>query len=265
MKYSCLHTHTLFCDGKNSVEEYCQAAEKKGFCRIGFSAHAPLDPKLGIVSTWHLKQEHFDEYVQAVITAKKNWEGRLEVLLGVEADFFEGSKMFSDKRLDYVIGSIHFLTKTYCADSPDAEFKKMLDEDFGGDIWALIDCYYHKLELMIRNCKIDIIGHLDLVKRNNRGNKYFSETDERYKCHITNIAKIIGDTNCTVEVNTGGVIRGRTDEPYPSKYFLKELKKYNVKVMINADAHNVEHLGGYYDEAKEILLQAGYNENEICI
>ena len=34
-----LHTHTLYCDGKDSVEEMVRAAIDKGFTTLGFSGH----------------------------------------------------------------------------------------------------------------------------------------------------------------------------------------------------------------------------------
>jgi histidinol phosphatase-like PHP family hydrolase len=29
--YSCLHTHTVFCDGSDDIETFCQTAHAKGF------------------------------------------------------------------------------------------------------------------------------------------------------------------------------------------------------------------------------------------
>ena len=34
-----LHTHTNFCDGKNSAEEMIVSAIEKGFVSLGFSGH----------------------------------------------------------------------------------------------------------------------------------------------------------------------------------------------------------------------------------
>ena len=41
MKYrQNLHTHTTFCDGKDTPEELIEAAIAKGFDSIGFSGHS---------------------------------------------------------------------------------------------------------------------------------------------------------------------------------------------------------------------------------
>ena len=34
-----VHTHTTFCDGKNSVEEMARAAIDLGFVSLGYSIH----------------------------------------------------------------------------------------------------------------------------------------------------------------------------------------------------------------------------------
>ena len=41
IKSNC-HTHTTFCDGKNSAEEMTLAAINAGFVSLGFSGHSPM-------------------------------------------------------------------------------------------------------------------------------------------------------------------------------------------------------------------------------
>jgi histidinol-phosphatase (PHP family) len=55
------------------------------------------------------------------------------------------------------------------------------------------------------------------------------------------------------------MIRGRIAEPYPSVYMLGLLHERNVPVVITADAHSIDHLGGCYGEAEEALRRAGYS------
>jgi histidinol-phosphatase (PHP family) len=52
--FSSLHTHTVFCDGKDDVETMCRTAFEKGLAAIGFSAHAPIG-KTGIETDWNMK------------------------------------------------------------------------------------------------------------------------------------------------------------------------------------------------------------------
>ncbi|GMO41666.1 MAG: histidinol-phosphatase [Termitinemataceae bacterium] len=295
MRYSCLHTHCSYCDGSGSVDDFCEAAVNKGFAAIGFSSHAPL----AVINTnWHMKKEVFVNYVDDVCAAAKKYNGKLKVFLGLEADFVRfynaadeqgiyktspvmaAPNEWSDHpfvNFDYIIGSAHYITNDTCADSPEALFEKMLHDTFNNDIWAVIDAYYSNIELMIKNGGFDILGHIDLIKKNNNprrngeaadsgglvrmsSGKYFCEQDEKYKKYLLRIANLLGDTKIVVEVNTGGMVRGYTDSPYPGKDFLVMLKKNDVAVTINADAHKCEHLGSQYETARNLLLEAGYTK-----
>ncbi|MDR2796507.1 MAG: PHP domain-containing protein, partial [Spirochaetaceae bacterium] len=66
MNYSCLHTHTSFCDGNGTVEDFCAAAYKKKFVSLGFSAHAPITKKTGLKTDWHLRDDRLGDYCTAV-------------------------------------------------------------------------------------------------------------------------------------------------------------------------------------------------------
>ncbi len=63
-----------------------------------------------------------------------------------------------------------------------------------------------------------------------------------------------------MEVNTGGISRGAIDTIYPSPWIIKEAEKRNIPLMLNADAHNREHLDFYYKESLKIIKSCGYNE-----
>ncbi|MDR1363850.1 MAG: PHP domain-containing protein, partial [Spirochaetaceae bacterium] len=158
MNYSCLHTHTSFCDGGGSVEDFCKAAYEKKLVSLGFSAHAPVSPKTGLKTDWHLRAGRFDEYRQAVRNAGAAWRGKLDVYLGLEIDYIEngaGVVLSADDfnheqhGLDYLIGSVHYVTPHRCVDCPPAEFEKLLREDFDGDAMALVDSYWDRMERML--------------------------------------------------------------------------------------------------------------------
>jgi histidinol-phosphatase (PHP family) len=261
-----MHTHTSFCDGSGTVENFCETAYKKKFVSLGFSAHAPVTKKTGLKTDWHLRGERFGGYCSAVRGARERWRGKLDVYLGLEVDYIEGLISaadfdYAETGLDYMIGSVHYVTPSRCVDSSADEFEKMLNEDFGGDAASLVDRYWDCMESMISIGGFDIIAHADLVKKNNKHGKWFSEDDERYVKRLERIASVIAESGLVTEVNTGGLNRGYTVEPYPSLRLLRLLQKKGVPVMINADAHKPEHLGGFYDEARRLLLEAGFTRH----
>ncbi|MDR1949855.1 MAG: histidinol-phosphatase [Spirochaetaceae bacterium] len=270
MRYSCLHTHTTFCDGLDSVETCCRAAWEKGFDSIGFSSHAPVGKKTGLVSDWHLPDGRLAEYLDTVREARRRWAGRLVVYLGLEIDYIRGlmgpaDPDYRELGLDYSIGSVHYIFppgggEPVTVDGPPEEFAKNLSGRFSGDGEALMEIYWDTLEGMIAAGGFDILGHADVVRKNNPGEKWFALTGERYQRRITRAAESIARSGAVVEVNTGGINRGILQDPYPSRGFLELLRKKNVPVTITADAHRASHLGGHYDTARQTLLAAGYRE-----
>ncbi|MDR2209871.1 MAG: histidinol-phosphatase [Spirochaetaceae bacterium] len=273
MTYSCLHTHTTFCDGEADVHTMCAAAFAKGFESIGFSSHGPVTKKTGLKTGWHLPDHRLDEYIDTIRREQKLWEGKLTVYLGLEVDFIQGLCGPADADiqalpLDYIIGAVHYVLsprngEPFAVDSPPEEFKKGLADLFDAGGTALYNRYYDAYGQMIRAGGCDILAHLDLVKKNNRQFQFFSPAEGEYLRRVEETADLAaaaqgGSRSPVVEVNTGGIIRGRTADTYPSLEIQRLLKKRHVPLTINADAHGPDHLGGAYETARETMINAGY-------
>jgi histidinol-phosphatase (PHP family) len=244
----------------------CRAAFEKGLASIGFSSHAPVEHAVG-KTDWHLPQARLAEYLDAVRSAKRRWAGKIAVYLGLEVDYIRGrmgpaDRVYRELGLDYIIGSVHYVFppgggEPFTVDSPKDEFERDFRLGFGGDGEALAAVYWETAAEMIRAGGFDILGHLDLVKKNNPGGRWFSAAAP-HSPEQAAIIPLIAGSGCVVEVNTGGMNRGFFDEPYPSPPLLSLLREAAVPVIITADAHSAAHLDGHYREAGEILLKAGY-------
>jgi histidinol-phosphatase (PHP family) len=268
MRYTNLHTHTEFCDGKGDVESFCLAAYKKGFAALGFSAHAPIAKKTGIISDWHLPENRLEEYIDAVKTAQRSWEGKLPVYLGLEVDYIKGlmgpgDRDLQELGLDYLIGSVHYVIsprsgEPFAVDSSGEEFAADMERRLDGDGEALVELYWDALEDMIRTGGFDILGHMDLIKKNNPNHEWFPMESDGYRRRIRQAAVQAGRSGVVAEVNTGGLIRGKTRDLYPSQELLLLLQAEGVPVTISSDAHEPAHLGGHYETARQELIRAGY-------
>ncbi len=268
MRFSSLHTHTVYCDGADDIETMCAAAYDKNLYAIGFSAHAPLYSALFANTEWHLKPENLAAYFDDIRAAKKRWAGKIKVLAGLEADYIAGVtspaaiKAACGANLDYLIGSVHYLTpprgKPFTVDGPAEEFETGVREGYGGDAEAAVNAYWDAVEALIREGGFDILGHVDIIKKNNGSDRYFSQQAAWYQERAARIADSAAQYGVLAEVNTGGLNRKKTTELYPSPFFLKLLNQKNVPVIITADAHCAEHLNGYYTEAAAALKDAGY-------
>jgi histidinol-phosphatase (PHP family) len=240
----------------------CRVAYEKGLDAIGFSAHAPIFDKTGWVTDWHLRD--FAGYVAAVQAEKARWNGVMPVYVGLEVDFVKGLIGPVDFRglgLDYLIGSVHYLTREdgarhsggdcierFTVDGSPAEFERGIA--LLGGVEAVVNAYWDAEEALIAEGGFDILGHIDLIKKNNGNARYFSETAPFYVERITRIADLIADAgakrNIVVEVNTGGLNRGTTTDLYPSPALLGLLRERDVPLILTADAHCADHLDGNY-------------------
>jgi len=286
MILSCIHTHTDFCDGKADMETMCQAAYSKGFESIGFSSHGPIFKKTGIKTRWHMSDEKLNEYIDTALKIRKRWERKLKVFLGLEVDFIQGicgpaDADIQELPLDYIIGAVHYISspkngELFTVDGPPEEFLPGL-EQFNNDGLALCTAYYDAYNGMVNAAGCDILAHLDLVKKNNSRFDFFSPRNPEYAKLLVKTADTIAQARAAemaaekapsvpankrlpiVEVNTGGIIRSYTADPYPSFAVLRLLKERNIPLTLNADAHAPDHLGGGYETAMAAIQQAGYS------
>jgi histidinol-phosphatase (PHP family) len=272
MGLSCIHTHTFFCDGKDDIETFCRTAYEKGLVSLGFSAHAPIYAKTGFRTKWHISEERIGEYLDSVRSAKKRWEGKLPVYLGLEVDFIPGimgpaDKDYQEMGLDYLIASVHYVLppkgEPFTVDDPLENVARGIKEGFDGDPMGMVESYLDSEEAMIRAGGFDVLGHPDLVKLHNVSNIFFDPQSDFYLKRIAALSALLAETGAFCELNTGGINRDKISECYPSLDFLRCLRKQNVPVVINADAHRASELDGHYEEARKTMLEAGYTETAL--
>ena len=81
------HTHTFRNHHTVGTErEYIESAIKNGFQTLGFSEHAPYRFPDGHVSYFHMFPEDLNDYIQTLLTLKAEYAGRIEILIGYEAE-----------------------------------------------------------------------------------------------------------------------------------------------------------------------------------
>ncbi|HRX79610.1 MAG TPA: PHP domain-containing protein, partial [Pirellulaceae bacterium] len=105
------HSHTPLC--KHAVgmpTEYAAVAEARGLRGLLVTCHNPMPD--GFSAGVRMSPEQFDEYVDLVAQTRDEWEGRVDVRLGLEADYFEGFEGWLERQLNsaefhYVLGSVH--------------------------------------------------------------------------------------------------------------------------------------------------------------
>lgn len=277
-----LHTHSTFCDGKNSPEEMVIAAIEKGFDILGFSGHCLFPLTSDFYKTpddeWHIRQENLENYISEIKRLKEIYQDKILILTGFEADFFEDSKIgtaipdleiYKPLNPDYLIGSVHFVNTPkgfYTVDHTAENIRENLKKLYGDEKTGITDgkkavCEYFETErLMLRKGSFNILGHADLIRKRNDILKFFDENEDWYKDELKATAKEIAKAGVIVEINTGAIARGAMDDCYPSEYFLTLLHDLNVPICINSDAHNTKDLDCAFERAALEARRIGYKE-----
>ncbi|MBN2552011.1 MAG: histidinol-phosphatase [Spirochaetales bacterium] len=269
MKQSILanyHCHSRLDDGHGELGDYVRAALQKGLHTLGFSGHAPVP----FDCDWTIPSPLLPEYLDTARRLKNTYRDRIELLVGLEVDYIPeiitpAAAHIRALNLDFTIGSVHFVGRLnggelWTVDGPPEETERGLAETFRGDIRRAVEEYYSRMTAMVATAAPDIIGHFDLIKKNNRDGKYFSEEASWYRAAVSRALDAVAASPCILEVNTGGIVRNTSGALYPSEWILAECLKRNIPVMINSDAHRPEQLDGYYVEAARILKGIGYRE-----
>lgn len=248
------HVHTRWCDGKSTAEETVRSALEKGFVSIGFSSHAVqhFDPDYCVAF------EHEQDYIDEVRAVQRKYAGRIRVWLGMERD----SHSPADRtRYEYVLASVHYLQhegKYYAVDGLPEDVRRYVQDACRGDGAQMAVRYYDVLGAYIESYKPDIIGHFDLVMKNNRDGLLFDPDDPRV-AKAAHQAMDRAFAGCRVmEVNTGAVVRSKGGAPYPSLKLLRRWRQMGGQVILASDCHLAAQIDAGYQQGLQLMREAGY-------
>ena len=258
------HTHTEFCDAKNTAEEMVLAAIEKNFSILGFSSHAMYPFNGG----WHIKPDGYSAYMNEINRLKEKYSDKIKIYTGFEVEYIDGISVpcfdtYREFKPDYLIGSVHFVPGKggyYEADGGENSVKERIGKFFGGDIKKAVQEYFCCERKLLRDGDFTFLGHCDLVQKQNINSKLFDENESWYRKELKVLVKEIKKSGVCVEVNTGATCRCGASRPYPSPYLLELLKANNVSVTISSDAHAAKGIDCWFDEAVQYIKKAGYTE-----
>lgn len=261
------HMHSHYCDGKGTLPEYVAAARSLGMPAVGFSSHAPVP----FDCVWCMKAARLEDYLGEVELLKQSTND-IELYKGLEVDFIPDiiSPGEFASRLDYTVGSVHFVDafadgRPWEIDGLHTLFMEGLDRIFKGDIRAVIKRYYALTRQMVQTAVPDVIGHLDKIKIQNPGNKFYSESDPWYVEEIDRTIDAISESGAIVEVNTRGLYQKKSTTPYPSPWILERLHAKRVPVTLSSDAHHPSDITNQFDETASLLLDVGFKHLTILL
>lgn len=257
------HTHTTYCDGKDTPEQNICVAIEKGFSSLGFSSHT-INP---FGSDWHISAKEIDSYVKEIRALSQKYINQIQVLCGFEVDYLPPFsiphvKAYESLSPDYLIGSVHYIVEDkgwFTVDGSLEEVSNGIKTVFRGNGKLAVQAYFSLQREMLSCGKFDIIGHIDVIRKRNPILQFFDESEPWYRRELKETARAIAKADVVVEINTGGLSRGAKDA-YPSVDFLELIHEKNIPIMINSDAHAAQNLDMGFDFAYKRAKDAGYKE-----
>ena len=267
-----LHTHTRHSDGSGRPEKYLREAIRQGFDVLGFSDHSPVPFRnsFAIREKGSALQDYCNDIrrLSPAFPGQNGPGGEVEILLGLEFDFIPDITRSIDHYrknypFDYFIGSVHLVRnddpeKLWFIDGPVSFiFDHGLRTVFHKDIRKGVTAYYRQIREMTLREKPEIIGHLDKIKKHNRG-RFFSEDEPWYVRQVDETLEVIRESGCVVEVNTRGIYKKRSDSLFPGPEILKKIRSMNIPIALTSDAHRPHEISSGFVEARKLLESLGF-------
>jgi histidinol-phosphatase (PHP family) len=244
-----LHTHSVFCDGKDTPREMAETAIEKGFDSIGFSGHSSMykPPRNG------MSPDGTVSYRDCINSLKEEYRDRLKIFCGVEFDMYSGIDLSG---YDYVIGAVHFFKfngQIVPMDRTSQVVQDVIDTHFGGDGMAYAKHFYSELARLPEFGKCDIVAHFDLLTKHCEKIKFFDEDSKEYRTAALEAMHALRGKIPFFEVNTGAISRGYRKTPYPAPFILDRIKEKGGKIILSSDCHNKDYLLCHFDECLDTL------------
>ncbi|WP_042165253.1 histidinol-phosphatase [Paenibacillus gorillae] len=255
MKFD-LHTHNERCGhAVGTIEDYVTAAIDAGLQVIGISDHSPFfaheddQPFPGIA----MARSEFASYIEEVQRLKIQYKDRIEVLLGMESDFFPEyidsyRKAYAEIPFDYIIGSVHQVSGVSIFNRnrwKGLSEKRHIEEK---------QLYYDLIRQSARTGLFQVLGHIDAMKG------YYPQFSEiPAPADIDETLRVIADEDVSIEINTSGSTKD-VGGWYPSDEILERALHFGVNVTFGSDAHIPGRVGDEWELVQKRLKEIGFKQ-----
>ena len=248
------HMHSRISpDGRDSMTALAEAAAAAGLDEICFTDH--VEPI--VWGGTDLRGPYDWSAMEAEFAAAKAAMGdRIVLRLGIELgdacwDVSHTEALLADAPpLDFVIGSVHMLSRRYGGLDLYYFDPKTEEEAHAG-----IADYLDRVEAMAQWGAFDVLGHLTLPLRYLNGDRGWELSMDRFEDKIAGIFAILDSKGIGIELNTN---RGNT--PLPDEKWLRLYKDTASEpiVTLGTDAHSARFVGCAVRERQDLLRKCGF-------
>lgn len=253
MKFD-LHTHHYRCGhAEGTIRDYIEAAIKADLQVIGISDHSPYfaHEKDQAKPNIAMAKSEFPNYVNEVLQLKEEYRGKIEVLLGVESDFFPEHielyrQIYAQYPFDYIIGSVHHTDGVSIFDKK--RFLKVSEENKRQQK----ERYNELIRQSAESGLFQVLGHIDALKA-----YYPALCEVRTDQKVDEALRAIAKHGVSIEINTSGKSKA-CGGWYPADDILERACHYGVDVTLGSDSHVPERVGDELEDVRQKLKDIGF-------
>lgn len=235
------HTHTYRCGHAEGHErEYVRRAVEAGLEILGISDHTPYDffddePR---DRPMRMKPEELSEYTASVRALAEEFHGKIEILTGVEAEYYPKYfprllDMLRENGVRYMILGQHFLGN----EIGDVYSGRAFD-----DVQTL-ERYVAQTTEALHTGLFTYLAHPDLI--------HFTGEDAVYEQNMRKLCRAARETETPLEINLLGIREGRH---YPDERFWRLAAEEGNTVIFGCDAHRPSDVYDPRSEEKALAL-----------
>jgi histidinol-phosphatase (PHP family) len=245
------HSHHVRCGhAVGQMSDYIDAAIACGMAEFGVSDHGPayFYPGDHPLPGTQMALSELPHYVSEATELKARYAGRIDVKLGVEADFIEGKEaeladILNSHPFDYVLGSVHYARQINIFN------RKRWETENAADTY---EEYYRVVQLAAASGLFDTLSHLTAVE--SYGPPLPDDLAERF---YPPVAEAVAASGCLVEINTSGYRKMEGDEPFPNRRMLRYLIAAGVPLTFGSDCHKPAEVGFGRERVIALLNELG--------
>ncbi|SNZ04028.1 histidinol-phosphatase (PHP family) [Terribacillus aidingensis] len=245
--YMDYHHHTNnSIDSKAVMQDVCKEAISKGIKEICFTEHYsvnPLAPTYG-----HMD---FTKYQADIAASREQFGDQLSIKMGIELcephlmmDVYE--KALQPVPFDFIMGSVHNIgnqkLRLHLRANPETFYQD----------------YFAEMYKLVSDADIDVLAHIDLMKRYAVQEGHDIYSFEQHKDQIAAILEKAIQRSIGIEINTSGM-RSSLGEAMPTPQIVSLYHDLGGRILtLGSDSHKAETVGAGIKEAAQIARQCGF-------
>lgn len=221
------HSHTTRCrHARGTEKEYVEKAIARGLQVFGFSDHAPQFFPGDYYSTMRMYPEELSQYCLVVRDLQQTYKGKIEIPLGVEAEYYPCSwgeliPRLQDAGIEYILLGQHWVCNEF--DAPYSGVPTEKEEELAR--------YCDQVITAMETGKFTYVAHPDIYR--------FVGDHKAYERQMRRICKASIDTKTPLEINFLGLAAHRQ---YPNPLFWQLVGEEGCDVVFGIDAHAPEEI-----------------------